>query len=57
MYGNDRIGFEAKFKGTLTAYDPEGKSLGEVEVTSPRSGWYEFKPVSRGRMYIVVSNQ
>lgn len=33
------------------AYDPEGRSLGKIELTSPRSGWYEFKPVSGARLY------
>jgi hypothetical protein len=56
MYGNDRIAFEAKASGTLMAYDWEGKSLGKVEVSSPRPGWYEFKPVSNGRMYVFGRN-
>ena len=52
IYGNDRIAFQAKTDGALMAYDPEGKNLGKVEVTSPRSGWREFKPVSGGRKYV-----
>jgi hypothetical protein len=51
MYGNDRIAFQAKTAGVLMAYDPEGRSLGKIELTSPRSGWYEFKPVSGARLY------
>jgi hypothetical protein len=37
------------------AYDPQDKSLGKVEVGSPRAGWYEFKPVSGGRRYVFAS--
>jgi len=48
---NDRIAFQAKTAGVLMAYDPEGRSLGKIELTSPRSGWYEFKPVSGARLY------
>ncbi|MEK7753130.1 MAG: hypothetical protein AAB654_14495 [Acidobacteriota bacterium] len=52
IYGNDRMAFEANAAGTLLAYDPEGKSLGKVDVKSVRSGWYEFKPVPNGRKYV-----
>jgi hypothetical protein len=52
IYGNDRIAFRAGAGGTLTAYDPGAKSLGPVELTSPRAGWREFKPVANGRMYV-----
>jgi hypothetical protein len=55
IYGNDRIAFEAKSAGTLMVYDPDGKSLGTVEVTSPRAGWYEFKPIPGGRMYLFAA--
>jgi hypothetical protein len=51
MYGNDRIAFQAKTAGVLMAYDPEGRSLGKIELTLPRSGWFEFKPVSGARLY------
>jgi hypothetical protein len=51
MYGNDRIAFQAKTVDVLTAYDPDDKNLGKVELTSPRSGWYQFKPVSGARLY------
>ncbi|MCC6858846.1 MAG: hypothetical protein IT158_09800 [Bryobacterales bacterium] len=52
IYGNSRIAFQAGPNGQLIAYDPEGKSLGRVEVTSPKNGWREFKPVPGGRMYV-----
>jgi hypothetical protein len=52
IYGNDRIGFSAPSAGKLRAYDWEGKPLGEVPVTAPRSGWFEFAPVAGGRMYV-----
>ncbi|HSB14260.1 MAG TPA: hypothetical protein VLE22_07355, partial [Bryobacteraceae bacterium] len=52
IYGNDRISFQADGAGQLMAYDPEGKSLGKVETSSPKTGWHEFKPIKDGRMYI-----
>jgi len=52
IYGNDRIGFEARQEGVLLAYDPEDKSLGRVEVRSPRAGRYEFKPLPGARRYV-----
>jgi len=55
LYGNDRIMFQAPHDGILMAYDPQDKSLGKVEVGSPRAGWYEFKPVSGGRRYVFAS--
>jgi hypothetical protein len=51
IYGNGRIAFAAG-AGVLKAYDPESKPLGEVESTSPRSGWREFKPVAGARSYV-----
>jgi hypothetical protein len=57
MYGNDRIAFQGKTAGVLMAYDPEGRSLGKIELTSPRSGWFEFKPASGGRMYLFGPQQ
>ena len=54
IYGNQRIAFRAPTPGTLTAFDPESKVIGNVEVSSPRPGWYEFKPLSHGREYIFV---
>jgi hypothetical protein len=52
IYGNDRISFQGKAGGVLMAYDPEGKSLGKVDLVSPRSGWLQFKPVPGGRKYV-----
>jgi hypothetical protein len=52
IYGNDRTAFQAKTSGELMAYDPEGASLGKVELTSPRAGWFEFRPVAGGRRYL-----
>ena len=52
IYGNDRIAFRAGAGTTLMAFDPEGKSLGKVEFTSPREGWLQFKPVPGGRRYV-----
>ncbi|HSB13023.1 MAG TPA: hypothetical protein VLE22_01110, partial [Bryobacteraceae bacterium] len=57
IYGNDRIAFQSPSAGRLTAYDEEGKSLGMVDLTNPRAGWSEFKPVSRGRTYAFVAGQ
>jgi hypothetical protein len=54
---NDRITFQGKTAGVLMAYDPEGRSLGKIELTSPRSGWFEFKPASGGRMYLFGPQQ
>jgi len=52
IYGNERIAFAAPGEGELVAYSPEGKNLGAVELSSPRTGWYEFKPVPGGRKYV-----
>lgn len=55
IYGNDRIAFRAGAGTTLMAYDPEGKSLGKVEFTSPRDSWLQFKPVPGGRRYVFAA--
>jgi hypothetical protein len=55
IYGNDRIAFRATKAISVMAYDPEGKSLGKVEFTSPKPGWYEFKPVPGGRRYVCLT--
>ena len=52
LYGNDRIAFKSSQGGSLIAYAPEGKDLGSVAITSPRQGWYEFKPLPGGRRYV-----
>jgi len=52
LYGNDRIAVQAKGAGELMAYAPAGKNLGKVELSSLRTGWYEFKPVPGGRKYV-----
>ena len=52
IYGNDRIAFQAKPGGTLAAYDPDGKSLGKVELRTPEAGWLEFTPAPNGRTYV-----
>jgi hypothetical protein len=52
LYGNQRIAFRASSAVSVVAYDAEGKSLGKVEVSSPRPGWYEFKPLAGGRRYV-----
>jgi hypothetical protein len=69
VYGNERIAFRAltatSEEGTasrpptksMIAYDAEGKSLGPVELTSPRQGWYEFKPLPGGRRYVCAAVQ
>jgi hypothetical protein len=54
IYGNDRIAFRAAKATSVLAYDPAGKSLGKVEFTSPKQGWYEFKPLPGGRRYVCV---
>jgi hypothetical protein len=55
IYGNDRIAFRAPKAISLMAYDPAGKNLGKVEFTSPRPGWYEFKPIAGGRRYVCAN--
>jgi hypothetical protein len=55
IYGNDRIAFGAAKATSVMAYDPQGKSLGKVEFTSPKQGWYEFKPVPGGRRYACLT--
>jgi hypothetical protein len=55
IYGNDRIAFRAANAASVIAYDPQGKSLGKVEFTSPQPGWYEFKPVANGRRYVCAT--
>jgi hypothetical protein len=57
IYGNQRIDFRASSATSVFAYDAEGKSLGKVELTTPRSGWYEFKPVTGGRRYVCAAAQ
>jgi hypothetical protein len=57
IYGNQRIGFRASGATSVIAYDAEGKSLGKVELTAPRPGWYEFKPVAEGRRYLCAAVQ
>jgi hypothetical protein len=52
IYSNERIAFASKTAGVLLAYDPEGKLLGKVELSSPRPGWHEFKPLPAARSYI-----
>lgn len=55
IYGNSQIAFRAPVEGVLMAYSPEGKSLGEVKLVSPRAGWEEFKPLPGGRRYVFAS--
>ncbi len=55
IYGNDRITFRAAKAISVMAFDPQGQSLGKVEFTSPHPGWYEFKPVARGRRYVCAT--
>ncbi|MCP5111119.1 MAG: hypothetical protein GY953_09810 [bacterium] len=57
IYGNERIAFRSASPGELLAYDWEGKSLGKVELSSPRDGWHEFRPVDGGRMYLFAATQ
>jgi hypothetical protein len=54
IYGNDRIAFQAKAAGTITAYDGEGQSLGKVALSSQGNGWREFKPLPAGRRYVAA---
>jgi hypothetical protein len=55
IYGNDHIAFRAPKIESLMAYDPHGKSLGNVEFTSTQPGWYEFKLVGAGRRYVCTT--
>jgi len=57
IYGNDRIAFQSKAKGVLLAYDPEGKSLGRVELATPRDRWQQFKTLSGARSYVFAPTQ
>jgi hypothetical protein len=57
IYGNQRIAFRASSAMSMIAYDAEGKNLGKVELTTPRQGWYEFKPVAGGRRYVCALAQ
>jgi len=57
IYGNQRIDFRASSATSVIAYDAEGKSLGKAELTAPRPGWYEFKPVAEGRRYVCAAVQ
>jgi hypothetical protein len=57
IYGNQRVAFRASGATSMIAYDAEGKSLGKVELTAPRKGWYEFKPVAEGRRYVCAVAQ
>lgn len=52
IYGNERIVFKANANGRMTAYDEEGKSLGNVPVKLVRDGYYELQPVPEGRRYV-----
>ncbi len=52
IYGNDRIAFQSAAGGSLAAFDPDGKALGAVELTSPEASWREFKPVTGARSYV-----
>jgi len=55
IYGNDRIAFQPKAAGVLMAYDPEGKSLGRVELTSPHDGWQQIKTLHGARRYVFTA--
>ena len=57
IYGNEKLLFQAPGQGEMVAYDPEGHSLGKVMLSSPRPGWYEFKPVAGGRMYVFAGGR
>jgi len=57
IYGNDRLAFRSAAEGTLLAYDAAGTNLGPVEVTSPRPGWREFKPVRGARTYLFTTRE
>jgi len=52
IYGNDRIAFRTAAGGVLTAYGPEGESLGGVDLGSQREGWRNFRPLRDGRRYV-----
>jgi hypothetical protein len=52
IYGNRRIAFRTAESGTLTAYDPDRKSLKSVKLTAPRPGWFEFQTLAGARSYV-----
>jgi hypothetical protein len=52
IYGNSRIGFQESRSGALAAFSGDGRALGQVELRSPRAGWYEFTPLDQGRTYV-----
>ena len=51
LYGNTRVQFAAPVGGTLTAYDPDGKPLGPVQLSAAEPGWREFQTVAGARSY------
>ena len=57
LHGNDRIAFASPQPGQLVAYDPEGKNLGKVDLTSPRAGWYQFTLTPGARRYVFAIPQ
>jgi hypothetical protein len=57
IYGNPRIAFRASSAASMIAYGADGESLGKVELTSTKPGWYEFKPVAGGRRYVCAIAQ
>jgi hypothetical protein len=57
IYGNERIAFRATRPGVLKGFDPDGKGLSTVPVTSRGDGWYEFTPVPNGRKYLFGSGE
>ena len=52
IYGNNRIAFRAGGPGILVAYDPQGRTLGQVTTSSPLPGWRVFDPVAGARSYV-----
>src|ERR1035438_5060173 len=52
IYGNSPIGFQESRSGALAAFSGDGRALGQVELRSPRAGWYEFTPLDQGRTYV-----
>jgi len=54
IYGNDWIGVQVKGRGTCTAFDPDGKSLGPAEARFTSDGMAWIKPVKGARSYRIT---
>jgi hypothetical protein len=56
IYGNRKLAFRSAGAGKLTAFDADGKEIGEVELRSQGPQWYEFDVVSEARRYVFAAS-